>query len=318
MDSDERLAPESAFLECTARRNTDARTSNSNIGGGEGMTTRFIDSCRGGARKRRLQGVFALAVLVAQAACVTTTPGGPRGTPGHYGYGSALVSIDSPSVTCRTNFSACVALYGKEMASATAVVKVVLDATARQSIERELEKCADLARSEVLLRHEGQFEKLSPNAEECKQMTISPGGRRVSWAMRLGEEMHEEARKCADLALSSLRPGSYSLEQRYHYDRATGRIRLVSAEEEQLLLQTGNGGELKGTLKPDVVIHSGNPLYVQATYDFKFPCVNIDRISSWPRYSADHPYAGSTQGELYQEAFGQEPARVVPRLGVIR
>jgi hypothetical protein len=97
--------------------------------------------------------VLALAVLVAQSACVTPTPGAPHGgTPGHYGYSNAPVAIDSPSATCRNSLSACVALYGKEVASASATLNVLFE-QAKGSIEEKLEKCANLARSEVLIRH---------------------------------------------------------------------------------------------------------------------------------------------------------------------
>jgi hypothetical protein len=115
-----------------------------------------------------------------------------------------------------------------------------------------------------------------------------------------------------------LLPGRFSLEQRYQYNRQTRRKRLVSAAEERLLEKTGNAGELQGSLKPDVVIHSGDPLDVKAVYDFKFPCVNVDTTPDWNRYPTGHPYQGMNQGDMYEQAFGGEPARIVPRLGVIR
>jgi hypothetical protein len=46
---------------------------------------------------------------------------------------------------------------------------MALDETAKNSIEAELTKCADMARSEVLLRHEGDFKELTPTADECNQ-----------------------------------------------------------------------------------------------------------------------------------------------------
>lgn len=79
-------------------------------------------------------------------------------------------SVDSPSATCRNSLSGCVALYGKEMASATAVVKAALDVATRTSLEQALTECADQARSEVILRHEGDFRALIPNADECNQL----------------------------------------------------------------------------------------------------------------------------------------------------
>jgi hypothetical protein len=86
--------------------------------------------------------------------------------------------------------------------------------------------------------------------------------------------MHEAAQKCADAALKKLVPGRFSLEQRYRYDPNTKEKKPVSAEHEKALVESGNAGELKGSVKPDVVIHAGDLLAVQAVYDFKFRCVN--------------------------------------------
>ncbi len=258
--------------------------------------------------------VLALAVLVAQCACVTTVS---SGTPGYYGYSNAPVGIDSPSATCRNSPSACVALYGKEMASTTAVLKVVFDETTKKSIEEALEKCADLARSGVLLRYSKQFKGPAPDADECKQETKSQG-RRVTWAMRLGIEMHEVARKCAEEALGKLRPGGFSLEQRYRIiDLETGEKELVSAEEERALEESGNGGELKGTLKPDVVIHEGDPLHAQAVYDFKFPCGENGEPPDWGRYPKGHPLAKHTQKSAYARYIAPLVARIIPWIGVL-
>ncbi|MCY1075391.1 hypothetical protein [Archangium lansingense] len=201
------------------------------------------------------------------------------------------------------------------MASATAVLKVMLDETAKKTIEEELEKCANQARTEVLLRYPKQFKGPAPDASECKQETKSQG-RRVTWAMRLGIEMHEVARKCAEEALSRVRPGRFSLEQRYRItDMETGEKELVSAEEEQVLEESGNGGELKGTLKPDVVIHEGDPLHAQAVYDFKFPCVDTGSMPKWTPYPPGHPFAGSTQGRMYLDFIAPIAGRIMPWIG---
>ncbi|WNG39267.1 hypothetical protein F0U61_40585 [Archangium violaceum] len=277
------------------------------------MSPRPLDSHRTDAKQPPGLGVWALAVLVAQCACITTAPSSR--TPGHYGYRNSPVGIDSPSATCRNSLSACAALYGKEVASTTAVLKVVLEETARPPIEEVLKKCADLARSEVLLRYPKQFRGPAPDADECKQETKSKG-RRVTWAMRLGIEMHEAAQKCAEMGLSKVRPGGFSLEQRYRPNMDTGETELVSAEEEQALEESGNGAELKGTLKPDVVIHEGDPLQAQAVYDFKFPCVDIGLIPEWTRYPREHPFAPFTQGEMYEQFIAPLVGRIVPWLGV--
>jgi hypothetical protein len=282
------------------------------------VASQLVGSCSTGAKQWPWLGVFSLTVLVAQSACVTTVPGRPHGSlPGHYGYSTATVGIDSPSVTCRNSLSACAALYGTEVASTAVVLNVVLEETVRQSIEEALSDCADLARSEVLLRHEGRFERLSPNTEECRQMTQNKG-RKMSWAQRLGEEMHEVAKECVDRDLGAKRKGGYSLEPRYRITNPeTGEKKLVSAEEEDALVKSGNTGELTGTLKPDVVIHEGDPLKAQAVYDFKFPCVNTDRAPDWSRYPEGHPFESETQRTVYQKYIAPWVARIIPRLGVV-
>lgn len=265
--------------------------------------------------------LLTLVALVTQSACTGTMH---YGSPGRFSYDTTV------NATCRNNPPACAPAPGEEplivntlkeagtaALSAGAVLKV-LDAATQKAIDNALAKCANDARSDILLRHEGKFRSVFPVADECTQMTVDAQGRKVRWAIRLGNEMHEEARKCAKRVLGSLWPGGFSLEQRYRYDRQTGRKKLVSAEEERLLEETGNGGELAGTLKPDLVLHSGDPLRAQAVYDFKFPCVDTDRPIPWSNYPEGSPYAGQNQGTMYQQAFGQPPARIMPRLGVIR
>jgi len=265
--------------------------------------------------------LLALAALVTQTACTSTMR---YGTPGRFSYDTTV------NATCRNNPAACTPAPGEELLivntlkeagtaalSAGAVLRL-LDAATRTAIETALVKCANDARSDILLRHEGKFRSVFPTIDECTQMTVDAQGRKVRWAVRLGNEMHEEARKCAERVLGTLWPGAFSLEQRYRYDTKTGLKKLVSAEEERLLEATGNGGELAGTLKPDLVLHSGDPLQAQAVYDFKFPCVDVDEPLRWTQYPAGSPYAGQNQGTMYKQAFGQPPARIMPRLGIIR
>jgi len=225
--------------------------------------------------------------------------------------------------------SACVSLYGKEAASVAAVANAVsgaretpkppaLDKLTQGSIEEKLEKCANDARSNVLLRHRGSFARDTPTREECNRLSMDPKYEGKTWAQQLGIEMHEDARNCAEAVLKNLVPGRFSLEQRYRYDRATKQKKPVSADEEKALVKSGNAGELKGSLVPDVVIHTGDVLAVQAVYDFKFRCVNDGRPPSWDEYERGHPYYGNNQGDMYLEAFGVTPLPVAPRLGIIR
>jgi hypothetical protein len=230
---------------------------------------------------------------------------------------------------CRQNPGQCAALTGQEAATHPGIVVAtaggtidrllrVFDEVTQARIDEALKQCADDARSTVLIRYQHRFKGIGPTAEECNEPVKDATGRRVTWAMHLGTEMHKVALKCAEEKLHKLRSGGFSLEPRYRFDLETGDKRVVSPDEEQALEESGNSGELKGTLKPDVVLHAGHPLKVQAIYDFKFPCVNIDEPPPWSSYSKGHPYQRFNQGQMYKQALGVKPARVIPRLGVIR
>jgi hypothetical protein len=190
----------------------------------------------------------------------------------------------------------------------------VLEAATAALIERKLARCAEEARSKVLTE---RLEGRSPTAQECNALVDDGPGKRITLAMQLGCAMHEVALRCAREELNRLRPGGFSLEQRYRYTREPRKLETVSEEEARALLRRGCGDELIGTLVPDVVIHDGDPLEVLAIYDFKFPCANSDRPPRWREYNPGHPYHPSSQGEIYREALGAEVRRVVPRLGVI-
>lgn len=249
-------------------------------------------------------------------ACVVTPLGGSRS---HY-------ALDSVSNACLRNPQACATLTGKEVSTVQAVGTAVasgaavlgaLDEKQRSNIKEKLEDCADLARSEVLIRHRKEFENPSPSDEECRQMTKDAQGRRVTWAMRLGAEMHAVARQCTETELNKLRPGGFSLEPCYRYDKNTGLTTFISCEEVQELLNSGCSSALIGTLRPDVVIHRGNPLAAEDVFDFKFPCVNSDNPIIWRDYPPGHPCHPSNQGEMYKKALGPNPNPIFPRWGVL-
>jgi hypothetical protein len=202
-------------------------------------------------------------------------------------------------------------------AGGSAVVRL-LEKSAENLIDKALAECADLARSEVLLRHRQAFAGPSPTRAECSEQVKDATGRKVTRAMQLGTEMHQVALQCAKEKLGKLRPGGFSLEPRYRYDSKTGQTKQVNDEEAHALRESGNGGELLGTLVPDVVIHPGNPLHVQAIYDFKFQCVHTDRVPQWESYPAGHPHQNLNQRELYEKVLGGSAARVAPRHGVVR
>jgi hypothetical protein len=112
-------------------------------------------------------------------------------------------------------------------------------------------------------------------------------------------------------------PGRFSLEPRYRYDRTTKQTTFISEEEAQSLLRQWRGDALKGTLRPDVVIHSGRPLQVRAVYDLKFPCADGSRPTPWTRYT-EGPHQGFDQKQVYWDALGVEPFRIVPWLGILK
>lgn len=252
--------------------------------------------------------------------------GACAGAPRHGG--PSRYALDTVTNTCRSNAPNCAAMAGDRaalhplhvVATAGGTIDTalkVLDAVMKKHLEDALKECANEARSEVLLRRLGGR---SPTPEECReQVAVNERGEPVTRAMQLGEEMHEAARTCAEERLSKLRPGGFSLEQRYRYDRQTGETTLISLEEKNALLRRGLSHELLGTLQPDVVIHPGDPLRAQAVYDFKFPCVNTDKVPPSRRYPEGHPYQYASQEKMYEEALGvRDVWRVLPRLGVVR
>jgi len=161
-------------------------------------------------------------------------------------------------------------------------------------LNQALAECADEARSSVLLKH---LEGRSPTQEECAEVLFTePGGQKVTRAMWLGEKMHQAALPCVEEKLSRFLSGRFSLEPRYRINPKTGRLEWLSPKDVQALLRQSRGQELKGTIAPDVVIHMGNPVLVQHAFDFKFPCMNQDRI--------------------YRQLLGITAKRVQPRLGV--
>ncbi|PTL84403.1 hypothetical protein DAT35_04725 [Vitiosangium sp. GDMCC 1.1324] len=239
------------------------------------------------------------------------------GTPSHYAQ-----SFDSASNSCRTQPALCARVAGEEIvvpqaaqhlaefgASATAVA-VLLNEKQRTSIEQKLKECANKAREKVLLQY---MDGRSPTAAECREEKTFRGRVRTR-AMFFGEEMHRVAFECAQLELSALRPGGFSLEPRYRYNKENGQRELISPEKEQALLEEGCYSELSGTIKPDIVIHPGDPLLPQAVYDFKFPCVNTDTVP-WCKYKKG-PHADRLQNTVYEEALGVEPQAILPWVGV--
>jgi hypothetical protein len=262
-----------------------------------------------------------LAGSILLGACVgVSSPG--RGTPSHD-------TCDSLTNACLKDPKYCATLAGREIsngpvqtvgsavASGAAVLQV-LHETMRKELKEELERCANMARSDVLLRYPTEFKGGSPSDAECKSWTVDGKGRRVTWAMRLGTEMHAVALDCATDILNRLRQGGFSKDPCYRYNKQTGKTTFVSCEEVKDLLDKGCGDELIGTIRPDIVLHSGNPLDIQAVYDFKFPCLHDGKTPPrWRDYPETSPHHGCNQGDVYGEALKVEPVLIFPRWGIV-
>lgn len=84
----------------------------------------------------------------------------------------------------------------------------------------------------------------------------------------------------------------------------------------------GINERVKGSFRPDVVVHdAGDPLAVQAIYDYKFTCP-FDNYPEWG--TVDNPlskkYDGQSQGRLYWEVLQPRSGRcklVNPFFGVL-
>lgn len=258
-----------------------------------------------------LSSLACLVLALLLSACGAAGP--RRGAPGSYSQ-----SLDSFSNTCGRNPMSCPEGLAASQRSADFAASVVaagriLDAALQQSLEQLMLECALQADFAVNERHFGG----NPTPQQCAEVVGKDSqGNPVTRAMVLGREKHLAALACVQQKLDSLRPGGFSLNQRYRYNPATGRWEPLSRSQVQALLRAG-GQALIGTLEPDVVIHTGLPAEVLDAYDFKFPCPG-SKPATWRQYSVGHPHHPKHQGVLYEEAFGVNPAKVAPRWGVTR
>jgi hypothetical protein len=238
--------------------------------------------------------------------------------------GSASYTVDSATSSCRQNPIYCSRVAGEEavvptirgtaeMASVAATLRV-LTADTKSSIEEALKGCAEWAHETVNRHRFGG----NPSRAQCQEELPEkdPCGRKLTRAMQVGQEKHRLALQCTQQRLGALIPERFSLEQRYRYDKQTRKRELVSHEEARTLRRQGCGDELEGTIVPDVVIHTGNPLEPLAVYDFKFPCP-ISNTPRWRQYAEGPPHNGASQGDVYNEALGVKPHLVAPRYGII-
>ncbi|ATB26962.1 lipoprotein [Melittangium boletus DSM 14713] len=178
-------------------------------------------------------------------------------------------------------------------------------------VETFLLECVQRAEREINFE---RFGNRSPNSADCHRVVgVDRCGRPVSQAMELGNLKHARALACMHDILRELWPASVSIEQRYRYYSHANVIETISRAEEQRLLDGDCIGELRGTIKPDVVLHADYDLLrAILVLELKFPCPE-DREPRWTKYGDKSAYTGFDQSQIYKEALGGEALLLSPR-----
>jgi hypothetical protein len=223
--------------------------------------------------------------------------------------------MDSASAACRRSPAYCATVAGEEtvvplhvraaQVGAAGKAWQVLDEVVRKSIEDILLECARRADAEV---NRKEFGGRPPTREECAEQVGGTRENPVTQAMRLGNAKHALALQCTQEKLGLAHPGRFNLEQRYRTHPETRQLERVTSERELEMLRNG-GRELSGTVVPDVVIHTGNPLHVQHVYDFKFPCPESNK-SYWRKYPPGNALQVIDQGAAYLKVLRARSFRV--------
>ncbi|WP_338267980.1 hypothetical protein [Corallococcus caeni] len=181
-------------------------------------------------------------------------------------------------------------------------------------LEKQLAACAVQAEQVGNARY---FQDRPPTRQECAEVVEKDRcGNPVTRAMFLGKQKHVLALQCAEEVLRRLWPAPFSIEQRYRYYPHVRMVETVSKQKEAQLIADGCTDELRGTLKPDIVLHGDrNLLKSVLTLDFKFPCPASNQ-PQWTSYGPGSPYFGSNQRTVYEAALGGKPLLISPQRGV--
>ncbi|NOK34873.1 hypothetical protein D7W79_10085 [Corallococcus exercitus] len=181
-------------------------------------------------------------------------------------------------------------------------------------LEKQLAACAVQAEQWGNARY---FQDRPPTRQECAEVVEKDRcGKPVTRAMQLGKQKHVLALACAEQVLKELWPAPFSIEQRYRYYPNARMVETVSRQEEARLIAEGCTDELRGTIKPDIVLHADrNLLKAALLLDFKFPCPGTN-LPQWTRYGRNSPYPNQTQQDIYEQALGGRALLVSPQRGV--
>jgi len=255
---------------------------------------------------------------LAVAVLLLSTVGCGVGGPARRGTERYALTTDSATAACQRNPAYCAKVIGEEavvplevravQVGATGKAWQVLDALVTQGIEDLLVECARWADAEV---NRTKFGGRHPTTAECEQQVGGTRENPVTRAMRLGGAKHALALQCTAEKLGRAHSERFSLEQRYRLHPETRQLERILHKTELEMLRNG-GKELAGSVVPDVVIHTGDPLQVQRVYDFKFPCPESNP-PTWKRYPPGNPLKASNQGEAYRNVFGVAPVPVTPK-----
>ncbi|WP_375754892.1 hypothetical protein [Corallococcus exercitus] len=188
------------------------------------------------------------------------------------------------------------------------------DHAAVGDLEERLAECAVRAEQVGNARY---FQGRPPTRQECSEVVEKDRcGNPITRAMQLGKQKHVLALQCAEKVLKELWPAPFSIEQRYRYYPNARMVETVSRKEEARLIAEGCTEDLRGTIKPDIVLHADrNLLKAALTLDFKFPCPNSNE-PQWTRYGNSSPYANQSQQYVYEKALGGRALLVSPQKGI--
>lgn len=261
------------------------------------------------------------AVLWGVCGLLTACAGGPR----HSRHGD-LGFVDSDTAA-----KARYAAYVTEQATASAtraaaspllqaippaLLALMQQDHAADELEKQLAACAVQAEQVGNARF---FHDRPPTRQECGEIVEKDRcGNPVTRAMQLGKQKHVLALQCAEGVLKKLWPAPFSIEQRYRYYPYARMVESISKEKEARLIADGCTDELRGTIKPDIVLHENRSLLLKSvlTLDFKFPCPGSN-LPQWTRYGSNSPFADDLQGEVYEKALGGPAMLISPAKGIM-
>jgi hypothetical protein len=242
-------------------------------------------------------------------------------TPADSTYSCCLKQHLSHPATCSATEAEAAALRPSRAPSATGVAVgtltvaaalasdegAVLSEKTLEAVGEALRECAAQVNTSVNQRLFGG----DPTPAQCDEIVEwTAEGQEITQAMKLGTYKHAEVISCVRERLGRMIPERFLVEQRYRRDPLTLQLELITREQREAWLAARQSQELKGSVVPDVLVHSGNPLKARAIFDLKFPCLH-ETPPKWTVYK-EGPHRLKSQGEVYQRLFEVRPRRVTP------